>query len=204
MMEGINALVFSTADNPFYKLSVSKYAPECVVLDADGTVLAIINRTNKKDDVLQLTYGDDFRDPDLKINDDKKIRIALSAVKKPGISIFLLIRELDTTGKPVKDSDFDRAWFRISNEETNQTLDYSLISKVDKPEDYQPTFVKEGDEEGTAHPNPLTYLHGRIYLDESNNWAFESLKKVFQQKDQPNLVQTLSTLYGKTMEEVSE
>jgi hypothetical protein len=50
--------------------------------------------------------------------------------------ILLLVRENDLTGKAVKDGDFDRAWFRLSNEETNQTLDYSLVDKVDKPEDF--------------------------------------------------------------------
>jgi hypothetical protein len=48
----------------------------------------------------------------------------------------LLIREYDTTGKPVREGDFDRAWFRLSNEETNQTLDYSLVKNIERSEDY--------------------------------------------------------------------
>lgn len=31
-LEGIHRLCFSTADDPFYKLPVSKYYPECVVV----------------------------------------------------------------------------------------------------------------------------------------------------------------------------
>jgi hypothetical protein len=33
--------------------------------------------------------------------------------------ILLVVRENDLTGKPVKAEDYDRAWFRLSNEETN-------------------------------------------------------------------------------------
>jgi hypothetical protein len=148
VLEGLNRICFSTADNPFYKMSVSKYYPEVVVMDADGNIKATINPKCRKDEALQLRYNDDFRDNALKINDDKKIMMGLSALKKPGTSIFLLVRENDLTGKPVKEGDFDRAWFRVSNDDTNQTLDYSLLSKIAKPEEYQPTFTKEGDEEG--------------------------------------------------------
>lgn len=119
ILEGLTRLCFSTADNPFYKLSVSKYYPELIVMEADGSVLATINPKHRKDEALQLRYNDDFRDNALKINDDKKIMIGLSALKKPGISIFLIIKENDLTGKPVKEGDFDRAWFRVSNEDTN-------------------------------------------------------------------------------------
>jgi len=31
----------------------------------------------------------------------------------------LFIKEYDTTEKPVKEGMFDRAWFRLSNEDTN-------------------------------------------------------------------------------------
>jgi nitrogen fixation/metabolism regulation signal transduction histidine kinase len=41
-------------------------------------------------------------------------------------------------------------------------------------------------------------------LDDNNHWTFESLKRVFQQKDQPNLIGTLSKLYKQMMEELSE
>jgi len=66
-----------------------------------------------------MNYMEDFRDAALKINDDKKIQISLGAITKPGTMILLLVKENDITGKPVKEGDFDRAWFRLSNEETN-------------------------------------------------------------------------------------
>lgn len=196
-MQGLHRICFSTADDPFYKVPVTKYYPELVVVDQDGSVLSVINPQNKKDETYQISYFDDFRDSALKINDDRKITIGLGAIKKPGVSLLLFIKENDLTGKPVKESDYERAWFRISNEETNQTLDYSLIEKIEKPENYEPTYQKE-DEEGEPLQNPLTYLHGRMYMDEQERWVFESLKQVFQQKDYPEIVSTLTSLYGTT------
>jgi hypothetical protein len=53
-LEGINRLCFSTADDPFYKLPVSKYSPECVVIGPDGKIIATVNPLNKKEDALQM------------------------------------------------------------------------------------------------------------------------------------------------------
>lgn len=133
-----------------------------------------------------MQFHEDFRDPVLKINDDKKIQISLSAFTEPGTSIFLFIKEFDTTGKPVKESDFDRAWFRLSNEETNQTLDYSLVNKIERSDEYQPTYAAE-DEDAAPLQNPLSYMHGRLYLTEQKAWVFESIKQSFEHKDHPDL-----------------
>jgi hypothetical protein len=84
-----------------------------------------------------MTYTDDIRDPVLKVNDDKKIQIHLAGIRDPGTLIVLCVKEFDNTGKKFKENEFDRAWFRLANEETNQTLDYSIISKIEKPEEYQ-------------------------------------------------------------------
>lgn len=40
---GINRLSFSTADDPFCKIAVPKYYPECVVINKEGKVLATVN-----------------------------------------------------------------------------------------------------------------------------------------------------------------
>lgn len=199
-LEGIHRLCFSTADDPFYKLPVSKYYPECVVVSPTGSILATINPQNKKNEGFQMALLDDFRDAMLKINDDKKIQIGLGAFKEPGTCIFFIVREADLTGKPFKESDFDRAWFRLSNEETNQTLDYSLINKIERSEEYQAQLPAE-DEDAPPVLNPLSYLHGRLYLDESNKWVFESIKQSFEQKDFPQLAQQLAQIYGDAMQE---
>ena len=72
-LNGMHRLCFSTADDPFYKTSVAKYYPECVVLDSAGKVLAKVNPQNRKDNDFHMSYMDDFRDQALRINDDKKI-----------------------------------------------------------------------------------------------------------------------------------
>jgi hypothetical protein len=60
---------------------------------------------------------------------------------------------------------FDRAWFRLSNEETNQTIDYSLINKIETPEDYQETIPNDEDEEAPPFQNELVYIFGAIYTE---------------------------------------
>lgn len=180
-LAGMSRLCFSTADDPFYKSAISKYYPECVVYDTTGEILARVNPQNIKEENFQMTYVEDFRDPALKINDDRKIQIQLSAITKPGTMILLLVKEYDTTGKPIKEGEFDRAWFRLSNEDTNQTLDYSLINKVEKPEEYNPLIPADEEEGENAQPrrNALTYIHGRLYLDDNKKWVFESYKHCF-------------------------
>lgn len=150
-----------------------------------------------------MNYMDDFRDPALKINDDKKIQIQLNAFKEPGVNIFLLVREFDTTGKPVKEGDFDRAWFRLSNEETNQTLDYSLINKIEKSEEYLPSQPAENEDDPPVM-NPLSYLHGRLYLDNNSKWVFESIKQSFEHKDYPELPAQLAQIQGDAFTENQE
>ena len=72
---GMNRLSFSTADDPFYKTSVAKYYPECVIVGKDGQIVAKVNPTEKKNADYAMGYSDDIRDPVLKINDDRKIQI---------------------------------------------------------------------------------------------------------------------------------
>jgi hypothetical protein len=61
----------------------------------------------------------------------------MGAIKEAGTMILLTVREFDVSKKGGhKEGDLDRAWFRLSNDETNQTIDYSSIKKIDTPEDY--------------------------------------------------------------------
>ena len=62
---------------------------------------------------------DDFREPALKLNDDKKIRITLSQIKKQGHMLLFLVKCFDLKKSPPKDGEFDRAWYRLTNEDTN-------------------------------------------------------------------------------------
>lgn len=205
---GINRLAFSTADDPFYKTSQAKYYPEAVVVSPDGTILARVNPTERTSGDFNMSYLDDIRDPVLKINDDRKVQILLGAIKEPGTMIMLLVREFDQTGKgPVKEGEFDRAWFRLANEETNQTIDYSLVRKVELPEDYQELIPAEDDEDAAPFRNEVTYVHGVLYLDNlsgSNRWVFESYKHCFQAKDEADLPARLAGLYASGVAEYTD
>ena len=150
---GLSRLSFSTADDPFYKTSESKYYPECIVYNSKGQQLARVNPDNRKTADIPMTYVDDIRDTTLKINDDRRVQINFNQMKEPGTFILLTVKEYPSKdGKPIgKEGEFDRAWFRLSNDETNQTIDYSVIKKIDMPEDYT-EFVAPDDEDEDALP----------------------------------------------------
>jgi hypothetical protein len=73
-------LCFSTADDPFYKSAVPKFYPEAVVFDTNGVCIARVGPETRKHDSFQMNYLDDFRDPALKVNDDRKVQISLGAI----------------------------------------------------------------------------------------------------------------------------
>jgi hypothetical protein len=77
-LTSLNRIAFSIADDPFYKSLRGKYYPELIVTNIKGKLLARINPENPKSDKYGLEYLDDFREPNLKLNDDKKVRITLS------------------------------------------------------------------------------------------------------------------------------
>lgn len=145
---GLQRLAFSTADDPFYKTSESKYYPEALVFNMKGEILARVNPDNRKSEDYHMSYLDDIRDNVLKINDDRKIQISFNQIKEPGTMILLTVRQfVPKDGRIIgKEGEFDRAWFRLANEETNQTLDYSMLNKIEIPEDYQ-EMIAEGDDE---------------------------------------------------------
>ena len=115
--------------------------------------------------------ADNFRDEKLKINDDRKIKFDLENVKSQGIMILLTVRTFDTRGEKVKEGAYDQAWFRIQNEDTNQTLDYTKVNDVDisetgfDPAGENAAGEDEEDEVQTGERNELIYIAGRIYLD---------------------------------------
>lgn len=76
-----------------------------------------------------MAYCENFRDENLKINDDRKIKFSLSELednKDPHTCVFLMVRVND--GKKTQSNHYNQAWFRLQNEDTNQTLDFSKFS----------------------------------------------------------------------------
>ena len=173
VLNNLERLSFSVADNPFFRADVAKYYPECHVINSDtGMIMATINPINKSSNQFSsLSFVDNFRDEKLKINDDRKIKFDLENLKSQGICILLTVRTFDTRGEKLKEGAYDQAWFRIQNEDTNQTLDYTKVNDVDISETGFDPAAENGageDEEEeiqTGERNELIYIAGRIYID---------------------------------------
>lgn len=186
-LTSLNRIAFSVADDPFYKSLRSKYYPEIIVTNVKGKLLAKINPENPKHDKYGLEYLDDFREPNLKLNDDKKVRIVLSQFKKPGTMILLTVKTFEMRKNPPREGEFDRAWFRLINEDTNQTVDYKNVKHIEKPEGFdEDAPIDEENEDPNSKPK-ITYVAGRIFLDKNGRWVYESYNHCFTSDKYPDL-----------------
>jgi len=87
------------------------------------------------------------------------------------------------------------AWFRLQNEQTSQTLDYTKIRKIPDPDDYvEGNPEDEGmeiDAEERKTRNELVYLAGRIYCETGKNgahkWIYEKWNQLVETSKYPNL-----------------
>jgi hypothetical protein len=204
----LNRVAFAVADDPFYKSLRSKYYPECIVMNVKGKILARVNPYNHKSDKYGLEYLEDFREPKLKLNDDKKIRITLSQMKKPGRMILLTVRTTDLRKNPPKEGEFDRAWFRLNNDETSQTIDYKKIKEIEKPEGFDEDAPIEETPEGEEGEEPqprveLVYVAGRIFMDKNGRWVYESYNHCYTSDKYPDLGESIADLYRRSEEEVA-
>ena len=118
-MNNLNRVSFGVSDNPFYKSMQEKFFPEVVVISKDARVIARVNPNSTKNHEFGLEYVDDFRDPKLKINDDKKIKIVLSQIKDKSVMILFLVWTYDLRKENVDAQDFKHAQYRFLNEETS-------------------------------------------------------------------------------------
>lgn len=136
----MNHISFSVADNPFFKLDTEKYYPEALVLSKDGTIIAHLGAGRPAQPLTacpSLKYKHSFRDERMRVNDDRKIEMQLSEFKEPGMQVIFLVRSYDLRSeKDMPEDTYDQAWFRLQNETTSQTLDYTKIKKLEVPEDY--------------------------------------------------------------------
>lgn len=201
-LTSLNRIAFSVADDPFYKSLRGKYYPEVIVTNVKGKHLATINPQHLKSEKYGLEYLDDFREPMLKLNDDKKVRITLSQMKKTGTMLLLTVKTYDLRKQPPKEGEFDRAWYRVTNEDTNQTLDYKHIKHIEKPEGFEEDApINEEEEDPAARPT-ITYVAGRIFLDKNGRWVYESYNHCFTSDRYPDLTPTLIDMYKRSEEEV--
>lgn len=126
-LSGLNRIAFAVADDPFYKSERAKYYPECIIISRKGKVIAKVNPYLSDNEEFQhrlsekygVSYSEGGREPYLKLNDDRKVKIALSKLAKEGRMVLFTVRCFDLRKSPPKEGEFDRAWFRINNEDTN-------------------------------------------------------------------------------------
>lgn len=244
---GLNRIQFSVADDPFYKSLRSKYYPEVVILNMKGEVKARVNpetRSYARHGQEALIFEDDFREPQLKINDDKRVHINLSqlvpklklAGDKPGAAsasslggankdnqhlngkmILLTVKITDALRKsPARSGEFDRAWYRLVNSDTSQTLEYNHFKNVqspDNPASSEDAGAGEDGEDGAGKQSgapQYTYVAGRIFFDHKGNgrWVYESFNHVFAsekfEKDGSDLGKILGDIYARSEREVEE
>ncbi len=204
-MNNLNRVSFGVSDNPFYKSLKDMYFPEVVVINKDAQVLARVNPVNKRNGEFGLEFVDDFRDPKLKINDDKKIKIVLSQIKDQSVMLLFLVWTNDMRKENADLKDFSHAQYRFINEETSQTLDYNSINKIEKPEGWEEPTAEEvdevDDETGLVKPRrELCYVSGRIFRDQatSDNWIYESFGHCLSNAAYPDIVGTLADTYFKS------
>lgn len=83
-LTNLNTVTFQVADDPFFKSIRCRYYPEVVVMNISGKVKARVNPTTRKyirKGCDALVFEDDFREPKLKINDDRRVQINLNALQ---------------------------------------------------------------------------------------------------------------------------
>ena len=89
--------------------------------------------------------------------------------------------------KQGNDDDYKRAWLRLCNEETNQTIDYAMMGKIDVAEGYQELIPDGEEEDAPSRLNELVYLMGAIHLEAGAegkaSWVFESYKHAIAGQD---------------------
>lgn len=101
-LTNLNTIAFQVADDPFFKSVRARYYPEVVIMNMSGKVKAKVNPFSRKyvrKGKDALLFDDDFREPKLKINDDRRVQINLSALQpkeRPAPSI----KESVVSGSP--------------------------------------------------------------------------------------------------------
>lgn len=119
--------------------------------------------------------------------------------------ILLTVKTNDLRGKTLVEGEFDKAWYRLSNEDTNQTLDYKNIKKIDIPEGFEEEVPADDDddvdENAPKKRNELVYLAGRLFLDKNGRWVYEGYNVCFNSAEYPNVAKKMAQLYQKSISE---
>ena len=206
------------------KTDSAKYYPEIHIIEANGTVTSSIGPNMKVDEKFGSSfYCEGFRDDRLKINDDRKVKLTLSDFDgRHNMMILLTVRMNDVKG--VNPEEFKEAWYRLQNEDTNQSIDYIKVETVKadngiqdgEEEEAEPAGSENGDDKG---PKETIFLAGRLYREDiitkvepslqsiesgaekpeaetivDTKWIYERWNKVVDSETFPNFAQAMGDL----------
>ena len=208
-ISAVGRIGLSWADDPFFKLPPThqKYFPEIIAYSHDGSIIEVIDESKAGiETITKGTFDKAWRDSHLKINDDRKAWISLMLQKEVQM-VVLVVRSRDTNLIPdVKKGQFDRAQFRLFDDETNQTLDEAVIKDLRLT---VPTPENEGDEENKepqqepepeededqpkkAQPQNIIVV-GRVALNEGK-WIYERYNYVYKEDKHQDFFQMIGKL----------
>lgn len=170
------------ANNPFQKLDVEKYYPCATVMNREGQIVAQFSPNSVEHaDFPNCRARANFRDDKIRVNDDRKVSLNLGDFQDAGTQILLTVRTFDLRQEgELPEAMFNEAWFRLQNEATSQTLDYTKIRKIPLPEEYNEGSPEDegADDEEPKTRNELIYIAGRIFCEEDpktgkREWIYE-------------------------------
>lgn len=172
----LQRISFAVADNPFQKTDSNRFYPEIHIVSAKGELLSTIGPDHRQDKRFSASeYCENFRDDKLKINDDRKVKLTLSDFNEQDTMLFLTVRSF---GGKFDAAAYSNAWFRLQNEDTNQSIDYTYIRKVREAESIEDDAQggapadednEDGDNKEASARNENIFLAGRIYREEVQN-----------------------------------
>lgn len=95
--------------------------------------------------------------------------------------------------KNIKEGAFDNAWFRLQNEDTNQSIDYISLKTIETPEGYVDETGAAAEEEGEdgeaeqGERNELTYICGRVWLNDEPKKREDKIAQMSRERSQKSL-----------------
>jgi hypothetical protein len=214
VLNDMDHVAFAVANNPFYKLDTPKFYPEALVINKEGKILARIGECEADSDAFSaLKFRTNFRDDKMRLNDDMKIEMKLSEFTDPSTMVVFMMKTYDLRKeKDLPENLFNEAWFRLQNETTSQTLDYTKVRKIAVPDDYvegDPADEEAEDPADRKVRNELIYLAGRLYCEKNEKtgalkWIYEKWNQlVTSDKYADGIHNSLNDLYKNTMEELA-
>lgn len=118
--------------------------------------------------------------------------------------VLLVIRSKDLSHEhEVKQSEFDRAQFRLIDDETNQTIDQQLMKNMaitlptfegEGDDERQPPQADDEDEDDAKKSKPQNIIiMGRVALN-GNRWIYERYNYMFKEGDRDGIFEQIGAM----------